>query len=285
MFLWSTTVAVARSVTEQLGALTAACCIYSLGAAFSTIAFYLKERKTPFHNAYDPKYLTSCGALFVLYMTSLYSAIGLALDRNQLFEIGLINYLWPVLTVMFSIPIFKLQPNRLVFWGCSFALIGIFLVTTQRTPFSLEAFYLHLQSNPIAYALALVAAITWALYSNMSRFLGHDQPAGAVVIFMLATALFLFLLRYTFHETSNWNLRTLLEVGYMSAAATLGYIFWDLGVRKGDFSTVSTVSYFTPLLSTFVISFYLEVSAGPKLWLGCVLIALGAYLSKRALED
>lgn len=254
-----------------------------MGGVFSSCVFFFQHKKLPFQQKFDLKYLLVCGTLFVLYMISLYSAIGMSSSRIQLLEIGLINYLWPILTVVFSIRILNQSASKLIYPACACALIGIILVTTQKGTLTISSFLENLLSNPAAYSLALLAAISWALYSNMSRAIGGAQPSGGVVLFMFSTAICLFFLRSFFHENSNWNLHTLLEVAYMSVVATLGYIFWDIGVRKGNFSIVSTTSYLTPLLSTFVACLYLNVIAGPKLWLGCILIILGAYASKKSL--
>jgi len=71
----------------------------------------------------------------------------------------------------------------------------------------------------------------------------------------------------------------------MATASTLGYFFWDIGMRKGDFVVISTASYFTPLASTIVSCLYLDVVAGVKLWIGCALLITGAYLSKISVKD
>lgn len=43
------------------------------------------------------------GTLFVGYEISLALAIGLASDRCQSLELGMINYLWPCLTIVLAI--------------------------------------------------------------------------------------------------------------------------------------------------------------------------------------
>jgi drug/metabolite transporter (DMT)-like permease len=50
-----------------------------------------------------PAYLWGCGLLFVVYEICLSVAVGLAHDRSQAMEIGLINYLWPSLTIVLAV--------------------------------------------------------------------------------------------------------------------------------------------------------------------------------------
>ena len=50
-------------------------------------------------------------------------------------------------------------------------------------------------------------------------------------------------------------------------------------MRQGNLVRVATFSYFTPLFSAVVASMYLGTTPGPALWLGCVLLVAGAWLS------
>ena len=53
------------------------------------------------------KYLIGCDAPFLSYMIALFLAIGLATDHQQALEVGLLNYLWPTLTILLSLLILK----------------------------------------------------------------------------------------------------------------------------------------------------------------------------------
>jgi len=48
---------------------------------------------------------------------------------------------------------------------------------------------------------------------------------------------------------------------------------------------VAATSYLTPLFSTGISSLYLNVSVGPKLWIGCTLLVLGSLLSWRSIHS
>ena len=57
------------------------------------------------------RYLFGCGTLFVSYMLLLFLAIGAAQDRQQVLEVGLLNYLWPVLTLLLTAVMLKQIPS------------------------------------------------------------------------------------------------------------------------------------------------------------------------------
>jgi drug/metabolite transporter (DMT)-like permease len=230
-------------------------------------------------------YLLGCGALFAFYTAAIYLAVGLSRDREQLLEIALANYLWPALTVVFSIPILGKRASGWLWPGTGLALAGVFLVMTQSTRVTWGTMIEHLQTNPAAYGLALAAAVSWGLYSNLTRRWSHGEESGAVELFVPATGLILLCLRFVLPEPTQWTLRAGGEATALALITVTSYFLWDRAMRKGNLLLVAACSYFTPLLSTFVSCAYLGVSPGSRLWVGCTLVVCGSLLSWRSVRD
>ncbi len=285
IILWSTTVAIIRSITEQVGPLTGAASVYLFGGIVSLGASLRSENRTIWIRGLSLHYLLGCGILFLLYMLALYLAIGLAGDRHQVLEIGLVNYLWPALTLLFSLLLLKKRARLWFIPGTVLALLGVYLVLTQEGSISWTSFSRNLKSNPLAYALAGLAALSWGLYSNLTRRWGGPSEGGAVPWFMLATGFVLFVLCLLRPEGSIWSVRAAAEILFMGLATSVAYIFWDLAMRKGEMVLVAACSYFIPLFSTLVSCLYFGITAGTKLWIGCVLIILGSLISWRSVCD
>jgi drug/metabolite transporter (DMT)-like permease len=285
ILLWSFSVAVARRITEDIGGVSTAAVVYLLGGALCALVQWVRERRLPDPRRFSRRYLFVCGALFVACLAPLYLAIGLCTDRLQLLEIGLVNYLWTVLTVLLAVPLLGKQARPLLPLGLALGVVGIAMVVTQGSAFSPTGMWRNVLTNPAAYGLALCAAVSWALYSNLCRRWGATHGEGAVALFMLATGVALLVVRAFVSEPSDWTLRTVLEVCFLASTSTLGYAFWDLGVRRGDFVLLSTASYFTPLLSTLNSCLYLRVLPGGRLWLGCALLIAGAVLSRLSVRE
>jgi drug/metabolite transporter (DMT)-like permease len=285
ILLWSATFAFARSLSEQVGALTAGAAAYLIGGSFCLLRLWWSAK--PISRVLDlpRRYLLGCGFLFIGYTASIYLAVGLAKDREQVLEIALVNYLWPALTILFSLPLLKKRASLWLLPGTAIALTGVVLVMTQGAHVSWASFQDHLQSNPAAYALALAAAISWALYSNLTRRWSEPGNDGAVELFMPATGLVLLGLRLLWPEPTGWSLRAVGEASGLAAITTLAYILWDVSMRRGNLLLVAACSYFTPLLSTLVSCFYLHISPGPKLWIGCLLLVAGSLLSWFSVSD
>lgn len=284
ILLWSSTVALARRISEQLGPLTAGAAVYLTASVFLTGIFLLKERSLRKLWRLPRRYVLGCGALFLIYTLAVFMALGLAADRSQTIEVGLLNYLWPALTILFSLWILGNKASLGLIPGTGFALLGVVLVLTQGAAPSWSSFVTNILSNPVAYGLGLVAAISWGLYSNLARRWGTADSEGAVLLFTLAAGIAFALLRVLRAEAGVVNLRVIGEVAFLGSATALGYLFWDIAMRKGNVMLVAACSYLTPFFSTVVSSVYLRVVPTVNLWLGCALIMAGSFLSWRSVR-
>ena len=283
--LWSSTFAVARSLSEQVGPLTAGAAVYLIGGAVCLLRLRLSGKVWVGLLGQPRLYLFGCGSLFVFYTAAIYLAVGLASDRAQLLEIALVNYLWPTLTILLALPLLRKRGGLWLLPGTALAVTGVCLVMTQGDHVSWVSLRDHLWGNPLAYLLALAAAVAWALYSNLARRWAVAGSGGAVEFFLLVAGLVLLGLRLLVTEPTHWGLRPVGEALGLALATALGYILWDVAMRKGNLLLVVALSYFTPLFSTVVSGAYLGVSPTPRLWLGCILLVCGSFLTWRSVSD
>ena len=189
-----------------------------------------------------------------------------------------------MLTLVFSLLLLKIRATALVIPGVLAATAGVFFVVTQGESLSQVLFAPGSSQSMIPYGLGLTAGISWGLYSALSRKWAGDGEGSAAPIFMLAAGVILGLLRFLFHEQSSWPGRAVLELFYLAIGPNLAYIFWERAMQKGDIILVASCSYFTPLLSTLISTYYLGVSLGWRLWLGCALIIAGAFACNLAVR-
>ena len=286
ILFWGTTIAFSRSLTEQLGPLTTASWIYLLSGIWSCIYLFGEPGRVKKTFQLPILYLIGCGTLFVFYMICLYLAVGLAFSREQVIEVSIINYLWPGLTLVFSLPILNKKARITLIPGIIIAFAGFYLATVQSGMFSWDVFKGNFQVSYFPYLLAFMAAISWGLYSILTRrWAGHTE-GGAVPLFLLCTGLVLIAIRFMFPEESFWTLRVVVELLYMSIFPTfLAYLFWDRAMRKGKIILVASLSYFTPLLSIVISSLYLRVAVKANLWIACGLVIAGAVICKISIVD
>jgi drug/metabolite transporter (DMT)-like permease len=284
ILLWSSSVALSRRTAEQVGPLHAGAAVY-LSAGFFLLLFRLLARRT--HRAAGKpswRFILGCGSLFVSYMLALYLALGLAHGRLQAIEIGLLNYMWPALTLLFSLLLLNCKASWLLLPGTLCALAGVFLAMTHGMTLSFPMWLASASGNPVAYSLGAFAAVSWALYSSLTRRWGGVNRDWAVALFMVTAGIAFLLLGLGRTPSVVWTTRVVGELALLAVTTALGYMFWDTAMRTGDLVVVASSSYMTPFLSTVFSCLYLGVVPGPRLWLGCALIICGSLASWYAIK-
>jgi drug/metabolite transporter (DMT)-like permease len=176
-------------------------------------------------------------------------------------EAGLLNYLWPLLIVLFSSFLPGLAGTVMLFAG------------------NASGFAPGAVPGLIA---AVVAAFVWATYSVLSRRL-KAVPTDAVAGFCLATSV-LAALMHGLLETTVWPETTLqwlavlaLGIGPVGAA----FYAWDIGMKRGDIRVLGAASYATPLLSTAFLIAAGFAKASASIAIAAILIAGGGLIAAK----
>ncbi|GKW15228.1 aromatic amino acid exporter [Pectobacterium carotovorum subsp. carotovorum] len=270
--LWSTSVGLIRSLTEALGPIGGAAMIYST-STLCLLAFYGLPRIKTLPRAY----LFAGGAMFVCYEIFLSLSIGLADSRMQAMEIGMINYLWPSLTILFSLFINQ-QKSRFLLWpGLALSLGGIVWIMKGESDWTPELLWNNVLANPLAYSLAFSAALTWALYCNITK--RYGQGKSGVSLFFFITSLVLWI-KYALSTEGaiSFTLASSLQLLFMGASTALAYSAWNAGIQHGNLTLLATASYFTPVLSTLLAAFWLNITPALSFWQGVVMVTAGSLL-------
>lgn len=163
-------------------------------------------------------------------------------------EVSLITYLWPLLIVLFSsfLPGEKLRIYHL--GGALLALFGCWILISGNGELGFAWHYLP------GYLYGLAAAISWGLYSTLSR-LVRNVPTNAVAWFCAATAIAALIYHLLF-ETTVWptdSLQWLGVIGLGLGPVGAAFFFWDFGVKFGNIQLIGTLAYITPLISTLLL--------------------------------
>lgn len=190
-------------------------------------------------------------------------------------EAGLIAYLWPLLIVLLSglLPGESLRPQHII--GAVIGFAGAALIVSS------EAIAFSAMALP-GYALALLCAVTWAVYSVTSR-RWSDVPTASVAVFCLATAVLSFGAHFLW-ETTAWpatGLGWFCVLALGAGPVGLAFFIWDIGVKKGDIQLLGVASYAAPLLSTLALILAGIAKPTAALAVAACLIAGGAALAAR----
>src|SRR5688572_22425333 len=156
----------------------------------------------------------------------------LSLSSAPPLQANLINYLWPLLIVLFSALLPGDRTN--LHWNhiaaALLALVGAVLAITQAR-LDWTAF----TGATLGYAAAFAGALTWSSYSVLSRVF-TAVPSSAVTIYCAATAAGAALAHGIAEETVwplsavQWTSVVLLGLGPVGFA----FYVWDYGCKHGD---------------------------------------------------
>jgi drug/metabolite transporter (DMT)-like permease len=191
-------------------------------------------------------------------------------------EAGLLNYLWPLLIVLFSslLPGERLASHHVL--GALLGLAGTVLLFVGNTGVQYTAVQIP------GFVAAFIAAFVWAAYSVLSRKL-KAVPTDAVAGFCLATALLAAMVHLAIETTiwpetaMQWLAIVLLGLGPVGAA----FYAWDIGMKHGEIRVLGAASYATPLLSTgfLIVAGYAQATA--TIALAALLIAGGGLIAAK----
>ncbi len=239
IFLWSSLAALTSRITSVTPLVLVGLVLFFCG--LGAIPLWRQWRAPPI------TWLITIGA-FLGYHLLLFSAF----RHAPVLEANLINYLWPLMIILFTpllIPNHPLQRQHIL--AAVLGLSGSLLVMVDGS--------LDLQQNYIpGYLLALAAAMIWGFYSVLSRRLPAAPAPVIGACCLISGLLALLIARLTEGpmpwlqiSRSDWGLIIGLAVGPMGVA----FITWYLALRDGDPRRIGILAYLTPLFSTLLLVF------------------------------
>jgi drug/metabolite transporter (DMT)-like permease len=245
----------------QLAAMT-----FAIGGSVGVLSWLVRPGATAALRQPPVVWALGVGGLFG-YHALYFAALRLAPPA----EAGLINYLWPLLIVLFSalLPGERLKATHVI--GALLGFSGVVVLMAGRADLDMRA------EHALGYLCAFAGAFVWSGYSVLSRRFG-SVPTDAVAGFCLATSALSLACHLAVETTvwpatrTEWLALVALGLGPVGAA----FYLWDIGVKRGDIRLLGVGSYAAPVLSTLflVLAGYAEPTLA--LALACALIVAGA---------
>lgn len=197
-------------------------------------------------------------------------------------HVNVINYLWPSLIVLMG-PLFDrsmtLSKKNILglligFSGVTFLILGQDAAGTGEYPNRLAG-----------YLCGFLAAISWPIYTWMTRLMGERTSSWNVsAMCLIAGALsllshFLFEPGFPIFDLPKSKKLMLLAMGM--GPFGVGFYAWDYCMKRGDPKVIGSISYFIPVLSNAVLAWTLGVPVTARLALAVISVFLGAILASR----
>ncbi len=272
ILLWSAIVGLIKSVSEGFGPIGGAALIYSCSAVLLLFSVGLPKLRT-----FPRRYLIIGSVLFVCYELCLSLSLGFTHNGRQAIEVGMVNYLWPSMTIVLAVIVNKQRTSPLIIPGILLAVAGICRVLGGDQGFSFSEITHNVMDNPLSYGLAFSGAIIWAIYCVVTKKIANGS--NGITLFFILTALTLwikFLLAPQppfIYSTQAW-----ISLALAAMAMGFGYAAWNVGILHGNVTVLAAASYFIPIISSILAAFILSSHLTMSFWQGTAMVSVGSLI-------
>jgi len=186
-----------------------------------------------------------------------------------------LNFVWPIVLVLLSIPILKQKIGFKSFVALIVSFVGVYFISSQGKLFN------HQFADPLGVTLALSTSVVWALFwlYNMK-----DQRDEVLKLFLNFAFAFFFILAITIKESSVIpqnveGVLTAIYIGLFEMGIT--FVIWLKAIKlAGRTDKIGNLIYLTPFCALVFIHIFLGEKIYLTTILGLILIILGILLQQ-----
>ncbi|MCK4226104.1 DMT family transporter [candidate division WOR-3 bacterium] len=247
--------------------------IVSITALFLILSF---QKKITLLKGFSRKdYLHSAILGFLnpfLYYVLLFKAYSILPAQEALS----LNYLWPIVLSLLSIPLMKQKIRPIHILAIFVSFIGVLIIATQGNILSLRF------TNPFGVLLALSSTVVWSLFWIFNI---KDRQDEVVKLFLNFSFGFIFILFYLVLSSRLTipllpGLLGAIYIGLLEMGIT--FVLWLKALRLSRTTVkISNLIYLSPFLSLILIHFIVKERILFSTILGLILIITGILIQKR----
>ena len=271
IFLWSTTATVTKLLLGDLNSMQ----ILVVGSLLDFVFLFiinlikgnLKELKK--YKIKDYLQISIIGVLGTfLYNLFLYLGID-TLEASQAF---IINYLWPIMTVVFACIILKEKMTMRKAIAILLSFIGVIIVTAKGDLLNVS------KESIIGAIYCVLAAVSYGLFSVLNKQKGYNKFLSMMLFYLVSfiiSLIYIIISKNTIALQAN-QLIGLVWIGVFTSATA--FTSWALALEKGDTAKISNLAYITPFLSLIWTSLILREKFSIYSIIGLIVIVLGIFI-------
>jgi len=270
---WASTPTITKILIKSLTALQIA--FYMLLIATITLFFILlfknKIHLLKNYNKTDLLTLLSLGFIGIFLHNFLFT---LGYKYIPAAEANVLNYLWPVLVVLFSFLILKEKLTIKKSVAILLGFIGTYLIITQGR-------LIPLFTNLKGDIIMIGSASAWALFSVFGKKLKYEDYSS-MFYYMLSGLFFLTIMMFyneSFILPTTNQLLGLLYLGIITKA--LAFTFWFISVKELGTAKTASWSYLSPFLAFIFINIFIGEAIHWYYIAALILIIGGVLLQNR----
>ena len=202
-----------------------------------------------------------------LYYVFLY----LGTDRMEASKAFIINYLWPIMSVVFACIILKEKVTLRKCIAFALSFLGVFTVASDNL--------LNFKSTSfIGVFFLILAAVCYGLFTVLNKKWDYDYLISMMISFFV-TIIFSLAIVLSLRQELYANAIQILGFAYngifIMAIAT---VTWALALKLGGTAKISNLAYITPFLSLVWTFLILQEPIKPLSLLGLIIIVIGIFI-------
>lgn len=198
-----------------------------------------------------------------------------AYELLQAQEAGVLNYSWPVVLVILSVPFLGQHIGWKGFVAIFISFFGLLIISTKGQVFAMKF------SNPRGVALALGSAVLWALYWIINL---KDKRDSLLKIFMnmVFGGAYITLYLVLFSKITLPTRPALLGSAYIGVFEMgITFVLWLLALKNSSHTAkVSSLIFLSPFMALFFIRIFVGEPIHPSTVVGLVFIVAGILLQQ-----
>ena len=198
-----------------------------------------------------------------------------AYDALPAQEAMVINFSWPVMLVILSLPILKQSIEFKSFLSIIVCYLGVVVIATNGDLFSMKFV------NPFGVFLMLISTVIWSLFWLFNTKNSNDSVVSLFFIFLFSFPFILGFVFFTdsFIVPSFKGLIGSIYIGFFEMGISL--VLWQSALKiSTTVSRVASLVFITPFMSLVVLYFVLGERILLSTFFGLVLICTGLILQK-----
>ena len=243
ILLWSATPAISKLALIELDNLQLV--FYtSIAGVISLFFFVLFQNKIKhFKNFKRNDYLKIFGmgflGIFLFYILRFGSFLIAPAGQTNI-----INFLWPVFVIIFSIKILKEKFNIKTIIAILISFFGALIIFTEGNLLSFNSEY------TLGYLLALLGAICYGLFSVLGKKLNYEINTSMFLYYFFATLLIIPTTLIFSNFIIPRSITTIISIILLGGIInSIGFVFWFKALKKRHTHKTANTIYAVPFLA------------------------------------
>ncbi len=228
----------------------------------------------------DKQYWLKSAILGLLNPFGYYLILFKAYELLQAQEAGVLNYSWPVILTLLSVPLLGQKIIFRAFIAILISFSGLWVISTKGAVFSLEF------SSPLGVILAIGSAFLWALYWIINL-RDNRKAVPKITLNMGFGLLYMIIYFLLFDRWQPLNLQGIIGAAYIGLFE-MGFTFvlWMKALHYAENTAkVSNLIFLSPFIALFFIYFLVGEFIAISTIVGLALIITGIILQQKTQQS